>query len=74
MNIFYVIEVKFLVLIKWLYTVTNKHEYVVHKLNFGSHLLADSNQKQSEQVIKARVQVINCINVKPKSGFLNRKC
>ena len=44
MNIFYVIKVKILVLIKWLYTFTNKLEYVVHKLNFGSHLLADSNQ------------------------------
>ena len=41
---------------------------------FGLLLSADSNQKQSDQVIKARVQVIYFVNVKPKSekglGFL----
>ena len=56
------------------FTVMNKTEYVVHKLNFGSHCQPIQIRKQSDEVIKARVQVINCINVKPKSekdlGFL----
>ena len=49
-------------------TVTNKTEYVVHKPNFGSHrqLIQIRKKKQSDEVIKARVQVVDCINVKPK--------
>ena len=49
------------------YIVTNKTEYIVHKLNFSSHCQPIQIRKQSDEVIKARVQVINCINVKPKS-------
>jgi hypothetical protein len=42
-------------------------EYVVHKLNFGSHCQPIQIRRQHVEVIKARVQVIYCINVKPKS-------
>ena len=52
----------------------NKIECIVHKLNFGSHCQLIQIRKQSDQVIKARVQVINYIIVKPKIekglGFL----
>ena len=57
----------------WTY-ITNKTEYVVHKLNFGSHCQLVQIIKQSDEVTKARVHVINWINVKPESenglGFL----
>ena len=39
--------------------ITNKIEYVVHKLNFGSHCQPIQIGKQSDEVIKARGQVIN---------------
>ena len=46
--------------------ITNKIEYVVHKLNFNSHCKLIQMMKQSDEVIIERVQVIKCINVKPK--------
>ena len=56
------------------YIVKNKIKYVIHKLNLRSHCQLIQIIKQSDEFIIARVQVINCINVKPKSkevlGFL----
>ena len=56
------------------FTVTNKTEYIVHKLNFGSHCQSIQIRRQSDEVINVRVQTINYINVKSKSkkglGFL----
>jgi hypothetical protein len=53
-------------------TITNKTEYVVHKLNFTSHSQPIQIRTQSDEVIKARVQVFNCINVKPKSERVSK--
>ena len=41
----------------------NNIEYVVCKPNFSSHCQSIQIKKQSDEVIKARVQVINCIRV-----------
>ena len=48
-------------------TIMNKTRYIVHKLNLGSHCQSNQIRTQSDGVIKARVQVMYCINVKPKS-------
>ena len=45
----------------------NKTKFIVHKLNFGFHCQPIQIRKQSDEVIKAKIQVINYINVKPKS-------
>ena len=54
--------------------VLNKIECIVHELNFSSHYQPIQIIKQSDEVIKLRDQIIDCINVKPKSenglGFL----
>jgi hypothetical protein len=52
-------------------TITNKTEYV--QLNCSSHCQPIEFGKQSDEVIKPKVQVINYINEKPKKclGFLN---
>jgi hypothetical protein len=48
-----------------LLTITNKIEYSVHKLNFGFHCQPIQITKQNDEATKIRVEVINCINVKP---------
>ena len=57
-----------------IYIITNKIQYVIHKLNFSSHCKLIQIMIQSDEMIIEIVQVIKCINVKPKSekrlGFL----
>ena len=45
----------------------NNIEYVVHKLNLGSHCQLIQINKTKWSSDQSKVQVINCINVKPKS-------